>query len=152
METSLYRTSWQASLRRARKVSRMVCENSWRLTMSAPLGLETWTGAWEHTKFESRQFQKDAPKWRSRKIRMSWGWELVKLVHWRHISTSTTLKKKDGVLPWLITTGMLSGRRCFKASKEKTVEKCMKPASEQAVGVKKPQESQKAKALENEGG
>ena len=39
-------------------------------------------------------------------------------------------------LPWLITTGTPSVRRCIKASKEK-----------RAVGVKKPQKAQKAKVL-----
>ena len=42
-------------------------------------------------------------------------------------SMSTTMKKNDGVLPWLITTGMPSVRRCTEASKEKTGEKCMTP-------------------------
>ena len=42
-------------------------------------------------------------------------------------SMSTTMKKNDGVLPWLITTGMPSVRRCTEASMEKTGEKCMTP-------------------------
>ena len=46
-------------------------------------------------------------------------------------------------------TGMPSARRCTKASKEKIGKKCMSPCKEmsRAVGVKKPQEAQKAKAL-----
>ena len=32
---------------------------------------------------------------------------------------SNTLSQKDGALPWLMLTGMLSARRCTKASKEK---------------------------------
>ena len=48
---------------------------------------------------------------------------------------SITLNWKDGVLPWLMLTGMLSVRRCFKASKEKNGKKCMTP-----------QEAQQAKA------
>ena len=52
-------------------------------------------------------------------------------------------------LPWFMRTGMPSARRCTKALKEKIAEKCMTPARvmSRAVGVKKPQEAQKAKAL-----
>ena len=62
---------------------------------------------------------------------------------------STTLKKKDGVLLWLITTGMPSVRRCIKASKEKIWEELYFSYKEisRAVGVRKPQEAQKARAL-----
>ena len=65
------------------------------------------------------------------------------------MSKSTTSKKKDGVHPWLITTGVPSVRRCVKASKEKTGEKCMRPTKKRAgaVGVKEPLEFQKAKAV-----
>ena len=61
---------------------------------------------------------------------------------------STTLNKKDGVHLWLITTGMPSAGRCFKASKEKIGKKCF-PYKEMntTVGVKKPQEDLKAKDL-----
>ena len=53
------------------------------------------------------------------------------------------------VLPWLITTGTPSVRRCTKASKEKTggeLSDAYKNMS-RAVGVKKPQEAQKVKVL-----
>ena len=45
-------------------------------------------------------------------------------------------------LPWLMLTGMPSAMRCTKASKEKNGNKCIR-----AVGVRNPQEAQKAKAL-----
>ena len=38
---------------------------------------------------------------------------------------TTTLQKKDGVLPWLIMTGMPSVKPKTKASKEMIGKKCM---------------------------
>ena len=67
---------------------------------------------------------------------------------------STTLKKKVGVLPWLITTGMPSVRRCTKGIEGEDwgdVYEAYKEMS-RAVEVKKPQETQKAKALAKEAG
>ena len=62
---------------------------------------------------------------------------------------STTLKKEDGVSLCLITIGMPFARRCIKASKEKIEKTCTfrKKEMSRTVGVKKPQEAQKAKAV-----
>ena len=53
------------------------------------------------------------------------------------------------VLSWLMLTGMPSARRCTKASTETVGKKCTSRTEKmsRAVGVKKPQEAQKAKAL-----
>ena len=61
----------------------------------------------------------------------------------------TTLSWKDGALPWLMLTGMPSVRRCTKESKEKIGKKMYESYKEmsRAVGVKKPQDAQKSKAL-----
>ena len=54
------------------------------------------------------------------------------------------IKKKDGVLSWLMLTGMPSVRRCIKASKEKIGKTCFSYKEiSSAVVVRKP--------LENEG-
>ena len=67
---------------------------------------------------------------------------------------STTLKKKVGVLPWLITTGMPSVRRCIKGIEGEDWGDMYEAYKEmsRAVEVKKPQETQKAKALAKEAG
>ena len=62
---------------------------------------------------------------------------------------STTLKKKDGVTPWLTTTGTPSVRRCIKGIEGEDWGEMSEAYKEmsRAVGMKKPQEAQKAKAL-----
>ena len=58
------------------------------------------------------------------------------------------IEQERWVLPWLMLTGMLSARRCTRASKEKTEKTCtFRTKMSRAVVVKKPQEAQKAKAL-----
>ena len=52
------------------------------------------------------------------------------------------------VLSWLMLTGMPSARRCTKASTETVGKKCTsRREMSRAVGVKNPQEAQKAKTL-----
>ena len=62
---------------------------------------------------------------------------------------STTLKKSDGVSPWLITNGMPSFRRCCKGNEGEDLGRDVRglQRNEQGCGVKKPQEAQKATAL-----
>ena len=62
---------------------------------------------------------------------------------------SITLKNEDGVHLRLITSRWLIARHCIKASKEKTGKNMYFSYKEMSriVGVKKPQEAQKAKAL-----
>ena len=62
---------------------------------------------------------------------------------------STTLNRKDEALPWLMLTGMPSARRCTKGIEGEDWEDMYDSymAMSRAVGVKKPQEAQKAKAL-----
>ena len=62
---------------------------------------------------------------------------------------STTLSRKDGALSWLTRTGVPCARRCTRASKETIGKKCMTPTRKmsKALGIQKPQEAQKAKAL-----
>ena len=59
------------------------------------------------------------------------------------------IEPENGVLPWLMLTGMPSARRCTKASRAKIGKKMYVSCKvmSKAVGVKKPQEAQKAKAL-----
>ena len=61
---------------------------------------------------------------------------------------STTLQKEGGVLPCWMVIGTPSAKRYTQASKEKTGERndaCKE--TNRAVGVRKPQEAQKANAL-----
>ena len=62
---------------------------------------------------------------------------------------STTLNQKIGALPWLILTGMPSARALCKGIEGEDWEEMYDSykAMSEAVGVEKPQEAQKAKAL-----
>ena len=62
---------------------------------------------------------------------------------------STTLNKKDGVLPWLMLTRMPSARCLYKGIEGEDWQEMCESYKEMcwAGGVKKPQEAQKAKAL-----
>ena len=59
------------------------------------------------------------------------------------------IEKGDEALPWLMLTGVLSVRRCVKEIEEEDRGEMYEAHKEmsRAVGVKKPQEAQKAKAL-----
>ena len=59
------------------------------------------------------------------------------------------IKPERWPLSWLMLTGMPSARRCAKASEGEDWEEMYESLKEmsRAVGAKKPQEAQKAKAL-----
>ena len=125
METVSYRAVRQTSAKEAGQVSRTACGTSSKVDNHRALDvgeLHRGTGTF---KVRKPKVPEGGPDITVREIPDELTLRAEEVNTLRAYMVSTTLHRKDGALPWLMLTGMLSARRCTRASKEKIGKICM---------------------------